>query len=318
MGTGPQILIFGFLISNLYALVAVGFTMIFGVARVLNLAHGALVLIGGYVAILLYTSGDTNIRLPQGGLEAWLGPELGLPLAILGAVAATTLFAMGLYVFLVRRVQDKPITVFMTTLLVGVIVEEFISWSFSSNARGLNLEGFVTSILDNFEVVRELGLEQGVPFFGIILTHTRIFASLATLVVMAALWYFVNRTRTGKAIMATSMDAMGSALVGVNARRIQLITWAISGVFAALSGIFLASFLGTSPIGGRLPLVIAFTIVVLGGLGSIQGSLLAAYLVGYTETITTQLMSPTYRGFPSLIILVLVLLWRPQGLMGKE
>jgi len=267
--------------------------MIFGVARVLNLAHGALVLFGAYVAIWLHSSDDFTIRLPQAGLS--------LPWALLGAVIATTLLAVLIYLVLVRHIQDKPITVFMTTLLVAIMMEVVIEQGFASNPRALP---------------PLVGGEF--PLFGIHLPYNRLVASGIALAAIAALWLFVNRTKVGMAILATSMAPVGAALIGVNAHRIQLITWAISGALAAVAGVFLASFLGTSPVGGRFPLVISFTIVILGGLGSIQGSLLAAYLVGYMETITTYLLSPAYRGFPSLILLVLVLLFRPQGLLGRD
>ena len=303
-----QVLIFGFLISTLYALVAVGYTMIFGVARVLNLAHGALVLVGGYAAIWLNASGDVTIHLPEVGLSQLLGPVFGPIVSFLGAIVITTLFALFIYAVFVRRIQDKPVTVFMTTLILAVVVEELVTLGFTSNARAFPLDN----------VIQGFGLGNGIPLFGITISYTRIVGSVVTLAVIALLWLFVNRTKTGKAIIATSMDMMGSALVGVNARKMQLITWGVSGALAAIAGVFLASFIGTSPIAGRFPLVIAFTIVILGGLGSIQGSLLASYLVGYTETITTYFLSPAYRGFPSLIILVLVLLIRPQGLMGRD
>jgi len=273
--------------------VAVGFSMIFGVGRVLNLAHGALVLFGAYVAIWLHARGDPTIRLPQ--------PGLGLPWVLLGAVLATTLLSVLIYLLLVRRIQEKPVAVFMTTLLLAIMMEVVIEWGFTSNPRALPPL-----------------VEGEFPLFAISLPYNRLVTSGITLAVIALLWFFINRTKLGMAILATSMAPRGAALIGVDVHRIRLVTWAISGALAAIAGVFLASFLGTSPVGGRFPLIISFTIVILGGMGSIQGSLLAAYLVGYLETATTYLLSPTFRGFPSLIILVLVLLFRPQGLLGRQ
>jgi branched-chain amino acid transport system permease protein len=187
----------------------------------------------------------------------------------------------------------------MITLLLGLVIEELISIGFTVNGRKLSL------------------IDGGIPFFNVTLSYNRLISASVAILILFLLWFFINRTRTGKAIIATSMDRLGAALVGIDASKIQLITWAVSGALAGIAGIFLASYIGTSPFAGRFSLVISFTVVILGGLGSIQGSFLAAYLVGYTETITTH-FAEDLRGLPSLVILILVLLFRPQGLLGRK
>jgi len=278
-----EILILGFLISSLYALSAVGFTMIFGVAGVLNLGHGALVLLGGYAAV-------------------WASSILGLNIfvATLVAVFGVALIAPLVYAVFVRPIVDRPVIVFLATLLLAVVAEQAMILTFGLKPRAL-----APLIPGDFMV------------WGIKVSWNRLAASLLAFVSILGLWRFINHTRSGKAISALSMERLGAALVGINEYRIQLIVWAVSGALAAIAGVFLTSFLGISPFSGRVPLVISFSTVVLGGLGSVPGSLWAAYIIGYAETITTQFV-PEARGLPSLVILLLILIFRPQGLFGRE
>lgn len=268
--------------------------MIFGVARVFNLAHGAFVLLGAYIAIWVQAKNDVTIALPQ--------PGWGLGAAFALSVGGVTLLAPLIYRFFVRPIRDRPILTFMITLLFALLVEEIITLLFTSNSRAL--PPLIPSGVN-------------VPLFGTAISANRFLGSGIALGAIGALWLFVNHTKTGKAILALSMSRVGATLIGVNEERIHWMTWAISGALSAVAGIFLASFLGTSPTGGRFPLVVSFTIVILGGLGSIQGSLLAAYIVGYAETLAQFLLGAEYRGLPSLLLLVVILLLRPQGLLGR-
>lgn len=278
-----EVLIYGFLISTLYALVAVGFSMIFGVARVLNLAHGAFAMLGAYIAVAAMT-------------------ELGLgflPAAVL-AVAAVAIFAPVMYMVLIKPLADSPVVVFLATLLVGVILEQVIILLFGLNARILPpiIEG-------GFAIMEDIRI-----------LNNRVLASGVAVVLIGLLWLYISYTKSGKSILAISMEQKGAALVGIPTQRIVLLVWAISGALAAIAGLFSASFLGISPLEDREITVIAFSIVVLGGLGSIPGSLWAAFIIGYVETITVQ-FAPEARGLASLAILIIVLIIRPQGLLGK-
>lgn len=278
-----EVLVLGFLISSLYALVAVGFTMIFGVAGVLNLAHGAFVMIGAYLAIW--------------AMDAL---RLSLPLASLVALIGVSALAPLVYRVLVRPVEDRPVIVFLVTLLLAVLLEQVVILLFTINPRQLPPL-----------------VQGGFAVGGLRITYNRIVAGVIALLVIALLWGFVTRTQSGKAILALSMDRKGAALVGIHAKKITLWVWAISGALAAIAGLFSASFLGISPLEERVPLVIAFSTVVLGGLGSIPGSLWAAFIIGYSETIVQQI-SPEARGLASLVLLMLVLALRPQGLLGRS
>ena len=281
MSAVADVLVLGFLISALYALVAVGFTMIFGVAGVLNLSHGALAMLGAFVARWALDAG-------------WARPS-----AFLVAVISLSVLAPIIYRVFVRPIQDRPVTVFLATLLLAVLLEQVVILISGPESRLLP-----PLVAGNLNVG---GME---------ISANRLLASGVALGAIVALWAFVTRTRHGKAILALSMERKGAALVGIPSERIVLGVWAISGALAAIAGLFIASFLGISPLEERTLLVIAFSTVVVGGLGSIPGTLGAALIVGYAETIVAQ-FAPEARGLVPLLLLVAVLIVRPQGLAGR-
>jgi len=132
------------------------------------------------------------------------------------------------------------------------------------------------------------------------------------------LWLLVNRTKPGRVLLAASINPRGLTLLGFELSRVYLMVWAIYGLLAGVAGVLLATFLGTSSAQTGQLTASAFSIVVLGGLGSVSGSLLAAYVVGYLETFTAYMISPQIRSMPALILLVLVVYVRPQGLLGRR
>lgn len=278
-----NILINGLVISSLYALVAIGFTMIFGVGGTINLAHGAVITVGSFAAYYV-----TNA-----GYGVWAG--------LVAAMVVPALFSIGLYKGLAERRQDDIIAVMILTLLASIIVEQIIRIYEGSQPRAIpSLAPGVTEILGN-------GVQNDL-----------IVTFVLSWVLIGALFAFINYTDTGKAILATSMSPRGASLVGIKSGRINLYTWVIAGVLAGLAGFFLGSYQTASWAMGREPLILSFSIVVLGGLGSIRGSLIAAYVIGFLETITISVINPRLTGVAGLVVLVLVLLVRPEGLFGRE
>ena len=279
-----EIVLFSLAISALYALVAIGFTMIFGVGGVLNLAHGALLMVAAYTAFA------TKVYL------GWSGP-----LAAVFAVILSMILALVIYGGLIRHIQQSMVITMIVTLALALVLEELIRITFGSTPRIL-----LPLIAGNTIIA------------GVRLGNTQILAFFVSWLAIGALGFFVRWTKLGKAILATAQDRIGAALVGIEPEKVYMITWAISGALAGVAGVFFASSLAMLPTMWRDPLVIAFAIVILGGLGNILGSLLAAYLVGFLETLTVYLLSPSWRGLPSLILLILILVLRPKGLFGRE
>jgi branched-chain amino acid transport system permease protein len=270
------------LLGALYALVAIGFTLIFGVGGVLNLAHGASITLGAYSA---YYAVQFGLGIYVGGLVA---------------LAVPALFNYALYKGLIKPAGENPVAVLILTLVLSLVVEQvFLA---IAGAQPVTIPGFVdgqVAILGGLEANRVLGF-------------------VLSWVLIGGLFYFVNRTKQGQAILATSMSKKGSALVGINPDRTYTYTWIIAGLLAGVAGLFLGSFQSLNPLMGRSPLLLSFSIVVLGGLGSIRGSVIGAYFISLLDQLTIFYVSDRLAGLSGLVVLVVVLLVRPKGLFGRE
>ena len=287
-----QILIDGFAISALYALGATGFTLIFGVSGVLNLSHGAIMVAAAVAAWAAASVLHTG---------TYAGALIGVAVALIMSFA--TYFAVVQPIQKSRRIanEEKEIFVLTGTLLWGIMIQELIAYFFTNNAK---------TVLPIVEGV--------VDVLGVRTPKNEIFTAVVCCLVIALLWLLVNRTRTGKAVLAASMNPRGVTLLGLELTNIYIVVWAIYGVLAGIAGVLLGMFLGVSSYSVGPLTASAFSIVVLGGLGSVSGSLIAAFVVGYLETITAYLISPAYRTIPALLLLVVVMYIRPQGLLGRR
>ena len=278
IGFASQVLVLG----ALYSLIAIGFTLIFGVGGVLNLAHGALLAVGAYAAVATISVTDS---------------------ILIGAVAAVVVPAVAsvaLYVGMIRSVRHNPITVLILTLVVAIVIEQVLLLTFGS--QELVVRNLVAG---EFDVLG--GLSRHLAFMFVV-----------SWVLIGALFYFVNETRTGQAILATSMSDRGAALVGIDAERIYAYTWLLAGGLAGIAGLFLAEFSVAYPLMGRTPLLLSFAIVVVGGLGSIRGSVVGAYLISFLDQLMVSFVSERLAGVSALVVLVVVLLVKPEGLFGRE
>ena len=287
-----QILIDGFAISSLYALGAIGFTLIFGVTGVLNLSHGSLMVAA---AVGAWAAGS------YWGLSA-------VPSAFVG-VAACLVLTLATYWLIVRRLQltrkireeEKEIFILTATLLWGIMIQEATAYLFTNNAK----------------TVQPI-VEGVIALAGVRTPKNELFTALVCALAIIGLWLAVNRTRAGKILLAASMNPRGVTGLGVELGNVYLAVWSIYGALAGAAGVLLGMFLGVSSYSAGPLTASAFSIVVLGGLGSVSGSLIAAYVVGYLETLTAYLISPAYRVIPALLLLVVVMYLRPRGLLGRR
>jgi branched-chain amino acid transport system permease protein len=270
----------------------VGFTLIFGVSGVLNLAHGGIMVVA---ALIGWFSASELGAGTYGG--AFLGVLAGL------------IAAYATYLLVVRPIQrsraipkeESEIFVLTGTLLWGIMIQTALAYKFTDNP------------------VTMRPLIPGVVSISSVRTpRNEIMIAVVCWVVIGLLWLLVNRTRAGKTLLAASMNPRGLTLLGFELSRVHLLVWSIYGLLAGLAGVLLASFLGTGSSNAGQLTASAFSIVVVGGLGSVSGSLVAAYLVGYLETMTAYLVAPTLRPIPALLLLVLVVYFRPQGLLGRR
>jgi branched-chain amino acid transport system permease protein len=278
------IIIQGFLLSGLYALIAVGFTMIFSVGRVLNLAYGVYIMLGGYVYYVL----AQVLSLPK------------IP-SLLGAVLAGVAFGILTYLFLVRRLEGNPIAVEISTLILAVVMQAVIILIFSPAPRSM------------------WPLIPGViHLFGVTISKNIFLAMIVSWLVLGALLVFVHKTQLGRAIRAVSMDTKGSLVSGIDPSKINIVTWALSGALGAIAGVFFATYTQLDPHMWVFPLIIDVAVVIVGGIGSIMGSLVAAHIVGFLETITTGVIAPELRGVFTLLLIIVILIIVPKGLLGRE
>ena len=287
-----QILIDGFAISSLYALGAMGFALIFGVSGVLNLSHGALMVAA---VVAAWAAGN----------DLHVGPYIGASLGVAVGFGASLLT----YFLIVRplqrtrkiREEEKEIFILTATLLWGIMIQELIAYLYTNNAK---------TVAPIVEGVMSIA--------GVRTPSNEIFTALVCWLAIGLLWLLVNRTRAGKAVLAASINPRGVTLLGIELSQVYIAVWAIYGILVGIAGVLLGMFLGVSSYSVGPLTASAFAIVVLGGLGSVSGALIAAYVVGYLETITAYLISPAYRTIPALLLLVAVMYVRPRGLLGRR
>ena len=279
-----EILIYGAVTSAIYAMLAVGFTLIFGVARVLNLAHGSFYALGAYGAYVL-----TSIV----GLPLWLAAIL--------SVIGVAVFGVLVEKILIRPLRYSQLGVLMITLAIALVVEQTLFLTFGSEYR--NVPAFV---------------DTKINIGGVDVAGQRLLTLVVAGVSIAVLYLFIQRTRLGSAILAISQDADAAKYMGIPSDRIFSLVMAISAALAALAGIIAGPFLSVQPSMHLLPIVKAFAIVVVGGLGSIPGSILAAFMLGYAETIVAYEISTSWTEIVSVLATLLMLVFRPAGIFGKR
>lgn len=279
-----EILIYGAVSSAIYALLAVGFTLIFGVARILNLAHGAFYALGAYAAYV-FTS------------------LLNFPLIIAAPLAVLLVAGFGVLMerYLVRPLRASQLAVLMITLAVSLAVEQALFITFGSEYR--NVPSFVA---------------DKITIGGVDIGGQRLLALVMSVLVLLLLWLFIQRTRLGAAILAVSQDPEAAQYMGIPTNRIFSIVIAISAGTAAFAGVLVSPFLTVQPTMGLLPMVKAFAIVIVGGLGSIPGSIIASLILGYSETIVAYLVSTSWTELVSLVAVVITLMIRPSGILGRR
>lgn len=279
------------IISSFYALIAIGFTLIFGVGGIFNFAHGAFITLGGFTAYVL-----SNV--------------LGFPIEVgmLAAVLVAAVVGGVVYTGLVQHIEDRPMTTLILTLVIGFFVQHALRIFVTNTTITLPMEQTATP----------LQLAGRTDVLGVTLQHDLVFIFVSSWVIIAALFVIVGYTRRGKAIVAISMSERGARLVGIDSYRTNLLTWIVAAGLAGFAGVLVVAFQTGDWNMGNEPLIISFAIVVLGGLGSIKGSVVAAYVIGFVETFTVQVIDPQLTGVSALLILILVLLLMPEGIYGRE
>jgi branched-chain amino acid transport system permease protein len=279
-----DILVTGLVNSGVYALLAVGFSLIFGVARIVNIAHTAFYMLAAYCFYtLLVTFG------------------LGVAVAAVLSVLAVTALSVVCYRIVIEPVREHQAAVLIATIALALIFQESML---------LTHGGHFLGIPSAIEGVARVG--------GVSIPYQRLLILVVAAVMLVATWLLLYRTRLGLAIRCTANDLEVANLMGINVQRVAMATVAISVALASVAGVAVAPVFVVDPFMWLSPLVTVLAIVVLGGLGSLHGSLIGALVIGYVEAITVfALPAGAYlKGATALTIMVAVLLARPEGLFG--
>ena len=279
-----NIVIYGLVSSGVYALLAVGFSLIFGVARIANLSHTAFYMLAAYLIYSLTSAAGLNLYV-----------------AIILAIVIVTMLGTISYRLLIVRVRQHEATTLIVTIAMAVIIQEAILKGFGGQPQG----------------VPKL-ISGSMEIFGVSVLNQQLLTLGVVILLLVATWAFLMKTKSGVAIRSTAQDREVANLMGINVPRIEMLTMAISVGLAAIAGALVAPLVVLTPGMWAHPLVMILAVVVLGGLGSLKGSLIGALVLGFTENLVVFLApSGAYlKTSVALVIMLIVILIKPEGLFG--
>lgn len=278
----------GISLGSVYAIIALGYTMVYGIAKMLNFAHGDVIMIGGYVSFVL-------INNYSFGVAATL---------IISCIVCTVL---GI---IIEKIAYKPLrganslAVLITAIGVSYLLQNIALLVFGANSKSYR------SVIkfDNIELFDK----------NLIISSESVITIMSCLIIMILLSLFINKTKIGQAMLAVSEDKGASTLMGINVNKTISITFAIGSFLAAIAGILLCSSYPTlSPTTGAMPGIKAFVAAVLGGIGSIPGAFIGGLILGVLENLSKAYISSQLSDVIVFSVLIIVLLVRPRGLLGK-
>jgi len=284
-----QYLINGISIGSVYAIIALGYTMVYGIARMLNFAHGDVIMVGGYISFCV-----TNY--------------LGLPAIVSVVLAMAVCTVLGI---LIEGLAYRPLrgTSSLAVLITAIGVSYFLQ-----NAAQL-IWGTAPKNFTSVVTMKPVQLFNG----QLVITGEVILTVIVSALVMVGLTFFTGKTKTGKAMRAVSEDRDAAQLMGINVNRTISTTFAIGSALAAVAGVLLCSTVPTlQPTTGSMPGIRAFTAAVVGGIGSIPGAMLGGILLGIIETLSKKYISTEFSDAIVFAVLILILLVKPAGLLGKQ
>ena len=293
MSTFIQTLFVGLRLGSIYALVALGYTMVYGIIRLINFAHGDFIMVGGYTMIF------TVPAVLALGLPAWV--------AVLAAIAVCALVGMGTELIAYRPVRKKGTN--MTALITAIAMSLLLE----------NLAQAIPAIGPNPTVASQIFTAGGISFAGVTLEYTTLLTIIISAIVMVVLFQFTQRTKLGRAMRCVSEDKEAATLMGINVNHTILATFAIgSGLAAVAALMYMAQYPKIYTTMGSLLGLKAFVSAVLGGIGIIPGAVLGGVVIGLVESFTTSYVSSSMADAFVFLILIVVLVLKPAGILGKN
>lgn len=280
-----DILVYGIVNSVSLALMALGFTLVYGVSRLPNFAHGALYVLCGYAAWLLVNA-------------------LGLPylLACLVAVVFSALVGAAMYQLVLVRVRGMSISEIIASYAIGLAILEGLRWG------GLKGGTFVLKpfVEGSFEVL------------GVSLDYQRLIVVLAGALLVAGLWIFVNQTRLGLALKGMAQDERAALTLGIDSDRMAVVAMALGSAFAGIAALVLLPLGNIVVESGYHVLIMAVAVCIVGGLGSWTGAVLASFLIGFAQILTVVFLGAHFQVVVALLAIIVTLILRPSGLFGRQ
>lgn len=285
-----QTLVFGLFTGGIYGVAAMGLALVFGVLKMLNIAHGELVMLGGYVSFWVFSAF---------GMDPFVSLVIVIPaLFILGLALDRTVYRHIVRLLGEEKIKNSMLVSFGLTL----VLQNLAQWLFTADERSIQ--------------VAYAG--DGLNIYGVLLPYTRLATLFIALAVILALNYFLRKTYPGKAILATAEDFEAAELAGINIHRVYMMTFALGASLASIAGTFVTVTYGLSPSIGIIWTLKALIVIVLAGTGSILGAFPAGILLGVVEALSGTFIDPSYREVVGLVIFILVLIVRPQGLFVRK
>ncbi|MCL2179746.1 MAG: branched-chain amino acid ABC transporter permease [Treponema sp.] len=287
-----QQLINGLSLGSIYALIALGYTMVYGIVLLINFAHADILMVGAYAAFFVLSA-------------VGAGP-LGMLCAFIVAMIMCASLGVTIERFAYRPLRTSPrLNSLVTAIAVSLILE--------NGARVLPFIGPNPRQFPRPSVINIRLLE------GLTISNIQVIVIILSALLMLALNYIINYTKRGKAMRAVSFDLQAASLMGISTNKIISFTFALGSVLAAAGGVLYASaYPQINPLMGMMPGLKAFVAAVLGGIGSIPGAMLGGFILGITETFAKGFISSQYSDAISFSILIIVLLFRPTGILGRK
>jgi branched-chain amino acid transport system permease protein len=285
-----QTLVWGIFTGAIYGIAAMGLALVFGVLKILNIAHGELVMLGGYMGF-------------------WAFSALGLDPFLALIIVIPAIFILGLildrvvYHWVARQWGEEKIkNSLLVSFGLGLVLTNLAQWLFTGDERS----------------VRPSYAGEGLDVYGVLMPYTRLATLGVVLVITLALHFFLRKTYPGKAILATAEDYESAELAGININRVYMLTFALSAALAGVAGQFVTFTYSLAPSIGMFWTLKAMIVIVLAGTGSVLGALPAGILLGVVEALSGAYLAQTYKEVIGLVIFLLVLILRPQGLFVRK
>lgn len=280
-----QLLVNGISFGAIYAMVAVGLTLVFGILEVVNFAQGEFYMVGAYITFLVYL-----VQLPY-------------PIGILVSVIVMVIIGLIVERFAIRPLIGKawqlPI---LSTLGISIIMQNGAIVIWTPNPQSMLID-----------VAR-----YNINIFGVVIVFQRVIILALTLIVFISLNYFIKNTKTGKAMRAVSQNKEACRIIGIDVVRISTITFALGAGLSGLGGAIVAPLMAIHPVMGLLLVLKCFAAVIMGGFGNVKGTIYSAFILAIVESYAVAYISLEYKDTFAFLIMIIILLFKPEGIFGKK